>query len=138
MYISFQLELGRKDPQKFLLKALDKAGINPVFRTSIPTVGEMRGKAFIISGVYVNIPNSYKIEGYYGMWDLPEAYIQNLFILFPWDVKFKKGIVMETLQRSCDLHRFKMNFWTGAFAVLPYLFAKMGKGPNKTNFDWLK
>ena len=61
-----------------------------------------------------------------------------MFILFPWDVKFKKGIVLDTLQLPCDPHRFKINFWTGAFAVLPYLFAKMGKGPNSANFDWLK
>ena len=54
----------------------------------------MRGKAFIIAGVDVYFPDTYKIEGYYGMWDLPTAYIQNLFILFPWDVTFKKGIVL--------------------------------------------
>ena len=71
LYISFQLEFGRKDPHKFLLKAIEKAGIIPVFRTSIPTVGDMRGKAFIINGVDVFLPDTYKIEGYYGMWDLP-------------------------------------------------------------------
>jgi len=117
---------------------MEKAGIEGVFSTRIPTVGEMRGKVFIIAGVDVYFPDTYKIEGYYGIWDLPSAYIQNMFILFPWDVKYKKSIITETLQRSCDLHRFKINFWTGAFAVLPYMFAKIGKGPNKMNFDWLK
>lgn len=117
---------------------MERANISAVFSTKIPTVGEMRGKAFIIAGVDVYFPDTYKIEGYYGIWDLPSAYIQNMFILFPWDVKYKKSIVSETLQKPCELHRFKLNFWTGAFAVLPYLFAKIGKGPNKTNFDWLK
>ena len=76
------------------MKELDRAGISAVFSKKIPTVGEMRGKAFIIAGVDVYFPDTYKIEGYYGMWDLPTAYIQNLFILFPWDVTFKKGIVL--------------------------------------------
>ena len=98
----------------------------------------MRGKAFIIAGVDVYFPDTYKIEGYYGIHDLPTAYIQNMFILFPWDVKYKKSIVLETLQMPCELHRFKINFWTGAFAVLPYMFAKLGKGPNRANYDWLK
>ena len=71
-------------------------------------------------------PDTYKIEGYYGMWDVPEAYIQNMFILFPWDVKYKKSIVQQTMMKSCELGRFKQNYWTAAFAVLPYLFAKLG------------
>ena len=107
------------------MKELEQAGIDAFYSTKIPTIGEVRGKIFVISGVGVWFPNSYKIEGYYGMWDLPTAYIQNLFILLPWDVKFKKSIVRETLQRPCELHRFKLNFWTGAFAVLPYIFAKL-------------
>lgn len=40
---------------------MEKAGINAVFSTKIPTVGEMRGKAFIIAGVDVYFPDTYKI-----------------------------------------------------------------------------
>lgn len=117
---------------------MKKANIDPYFSTKIPTIGEVRGKAFIIAGVDVFFPDTYKIEGYYGIWDLPTAYIQNMFILFPWDVRYKKSIVADALHKSCDLHRFTINFWTGAFAVLPYLFAKIGKGPNRTGLDWLR
>ena len=83
-------------------------------------------------------PDAYKIEGYFGIWDLPTAYIQNMFILFPWDVKYKKSIVEDTINIPCSLTRYKLNFWTGAFAVLPYMFAKIGKGPNRHFYEWLK
>lgn len=93
---------------------------------------------FVIAGVGVNLPNTYVIEGYFGIWDLPTAYIQNMFMLFPWDVKYKKSIIEDSHTVQCSLTRFKLNYWTGAFAVLPYMFAKMGKGPNRTFYDWLR
>ena len=117
---------------------MQKHKIPAVFSERILTVGEMRGKIFVIGGVGVFLPETYRVEGYFGIWDLPTAYIQNMFILFPWDVKYKKSIVEEGLQVPCSATRFKLNFWTGAFAVLPYMFAKLGTGPNRTYYDWLK
>jgi hypothetical protein len=136
--VSFQLEFGKKDPSKMVLAALEKAGIDTVFSKRIPTVGELRGKAYIIAGVDVMLDEAYKIEGYFGIWDLPTAYIQNMFILFPWDVKYKKSIVEDTIKVPCSLTRFNLNYWTGAFAVLPYMFAKIGKGPNAAYYGWLR
>ena len=61
-----------------------------------------------------------------------------MFILFPWDVKYKKAIVEQTRGVECNPDRFKINFWTGAFAVLPYMMARLSKGPNRSGYEWLR
>ena len=53
LMVSFQLEIGLSDPHKYILQEMKEAGVDAIFSKKIPTVGEIRGKAFIIAGVYV-------------------------------------------------------------------------------------
>ena len=61
---------------------MNKAGIKSVFNKNIPTVGELRGKAWIFKGLGVNFAgftDTYRMDGAEGVTDNSQIYLQNMY-----------------------------------------------------------
>jgi hypothetical protein len=58
--LAFQRNEGNYDPASATINLLQKVGINAVYQSNIPTVGQLRGKAWIMGGYNINFGNAGK------------------------------------------------------------------------------
>ena len=109
---------------------------------AIPTVGQLRGRVWALSGFGVTCkPATYELLGIGGITDTHVFYIQNYFAIER-DITIKKkveSVIHTAYEVECSPTRLKVNFLNAAgegnakgfiFGPHPYKIAQMKEGPN--------
>jgi hypothetical protein len=86
-----------------------------------PSVGELRGKTWIVGGIGVDFgEETYRLEGVMGITDSPAIYLQNFWHVFPESIEDKSQHALHTaLEIPCEEGRVKANFLSGSVGVEP-------------------
>ena len=140
--LSFQKESGEEQNTDQIKDLMQSYELIPVLTgLNIPTVGELRGKVWIVSGKGYDIPGTYPLYGRQEQTaaDTPEAYMQKVSNYgIDMGLGKKLDLVMETAQKNCENNRLKVNQLSGSSEVLPFQLAKMDGGPNQVLDVWLR
>jgi hypothetical protein len=106
------------------MKQLANNNITTIYKTStdVLTVGELRGKVWIFSGLGIDFNmHTFRLEGVAGVTDNHFIYLQNYWEIYPETVAFKTKSALETaLTIDCRSNRIKANFLSGSVGVHPF------------------
>lgn len=135
LILAFQRNSGQYDPYEQIKEEFGKFGIQAIYRNSsqIPTVGQLRGKVWVFSGIGINFqPETFVLEGVMGITDTDSIYLQNFWEVSPLSIPVKTTHAMATaFYAPCSKTRIKANFLSGSVFITPFNLVRNRDGPNK-------